>query len=524
MPEEPEQVLPEQRPAVGRVEGVRAEPPVGLQAEQRGRQHREGEEHQNGGEQDVPDEDRHPEHRHPGCAEADDRGDEVDRAEDGAEAGEGQAHDPQVRADAGAVLGAVERRVGEPAEVGRAVRGEEAEDGDQRAEQVEPVGERVQPGEGDVGGAELQRHDPVGEPGEQRGREHQQHDRAVHGEELVELLVGEELQPGAGQLDPHQHRHQPADQEEREGGGEVEGADPFVVGGGQPADQGPAAPAAGGGAAPFQPRGARTAWGLLHEVLRQKRHVPRLPGPGQGSDQQYRSARRGGRGRAGRVTRTGAVGLPGGGRGRTVEVRTSLRTPVRGACRAPASGPGGIHEQQHVVHASRPAPALALGHGPTAADVARRVPRLGARLRGVRGCPDADQRHHGGPAGHHGGPRRRGLPDHRPLRLPVRPHRLGLDPHRRRRAGGAGRRVPPHGRHLGPLRRYRAHRGERRRELPGDAVLPGLVHRGDRAGRLHHLGVVHPQARRRRALIPPTLVVRTPPGSGPPRVTPVPAG
>ena len=34
--------------------------------------------------------------------------------------------------------------------------------------------------------ADLQRHDRVGEAGEQRSREQQQHDRAVHGEELVE--------------------------------------------------------------------------------------------------------------------------------------------------------------------------------------------------------------------------------------------------------------------------------------------------------------------------------------------------
>ena len=36
----------------------------------------------------------------PGRAQADHRGDHVDAAEDGAQAGHGQAHDPQVRADA----------------------------------------------------------------------------------------------------------------------------------------------------------------------------------------------------------------------------------------------------------------------------------------------------------------------------------------------------------------------------------------------------------------------------------------
>ena len=44
--EEPEQVLPQDRAAVGRVEDVRAEVAVGGQPEQRGGQHREREQHQ----------------------------------------------------------------------------------------------------------------------------------------------------------------------------------------------------------------------------------------------------------------------------------------------------------------------------------------------------------------------------------------------------------------------------------------------------------------------------------------------
>ena len=39
----------------------------------------------------------------PGRAHADDRGDEVDRAEEGADTGHVEAHDPQVTADAGRV-------------------------------------------------------------------------------------------------------------------------------------------------------------------------------------------------------------------------------------------------------------------------------------------------------------------------------------------------------------------------------------------------------------------------------------
>ena len=98
--EEPEQVLPQDRAAVGGVEDVGAELPVGLEREQRAGEDRERDQHEQAGDQGVPDEDRHPEHRHAGRAHADDRGDEVDRTEDGAETGHPQAHDPQVAADA----------------------------------------------------------------------------------------------------------------------------------------------------------------------------------------------------------------------------------------------------------------------------------------------------------------------------------------------------------------------------------------------------------------------------------------
>jgi hypothetical protein len=85
MAEEPEQVLPQHRAAGGRVEDVRAQHPVGHHGEQGGGQQWEHDDHHEGGDQDVPGEDRHPEHGHPGCAQRQNRGDHVDRAEDGAE-------------------------------------------------------------------------------------------------------------------------------------------------------------------------------------------------------------------------------------------------------------------------------------------------------------------------------------------------------------------------------------------------------------------------------------------------------
>jgi len=83
----------------------------------------------------------------------------------------------------------------------------------------------VQPGEGDVGCADLQRHDVVGEAEHDRGRVEQQHDRAVHGEQLVVLLVAQELQARPGELGADQQRQGAAHHEEREGGDQVEDRD-----------------------------------------------------------------------------------------------------------------------------------------------------------------------------------------------------------------------------------------------------------------------------------------------------------
>ena len=168
----------------------------------------------------------------PGRTHADHRRDHVDAAEDGAETADGQTHDPQVTACAGRVDRVGQRRVGGPAEVGGTTRGDEAGDRDRGAEQEQPERERVEPRERDVRGADLQRQHQVGEPEHDRGGVEQQHHRAVHGEQLVELLVGQELQPGHRELGAHEQRHQPADEEEDEAGDAVHDADQLVIGGG----------------------------------------------------------------------------------------------------------------------------------------------------------------------------------------------------------------------------------------------------------------------------------------------------
>ena len=174
----------------------------------------------------------------PGARMRDDRGDEVDGAEDGAETGERRGRSTQrLPPTPGVNVVLRQRRVGEPAERRGTLRGEEAGDGDRGAEEEEPERERVQSRERDVGRTDLQRHDDVREAGEQRRREHQQHDRAVHREELVVLLFGlQDLHAGLEQLGADEQRHHAAEAEEDERRDQVQVPDRLVVGGGDPVD------------------------------------------------------------------------------------------------------------------------------------------------------------------------------------------------------------------------------------------------------------------------------------------------
>jgi hypothetical protein len=96
--EEPEEVLPQDGASVGRVEHLGVEDPVEAEPEQGGGEDGEGHDHEDRGDQRVPGEDRHAPHRHAGGAHGDDGGDEVHRAEDGAEARHAEPEDPQVSA------------------------------------------------------------------------------------------------------------------------------------------------------------------------------------------------------------------------------------------------------------------------------------------------------------------------------------------------------------------------------------------------------------------------------------------
>jgi hypothetical protein len=150
---------------------------------------------------------------------------------------ERQAEDPEVTTDAGTERGVRQRCVGEPAEGGSTLGRDEAGDGDGGAEEEEPEGQRIQAREGNVGSTNLQRHDDVGEAGEERRCEHQEHHGAVHREHLVVLLFGlQDLHAGFEQFGADQQRHDAAEAEEHEGRNQVHVPDGLVVRRGDPVD------------------------------------------------------------------------------------------------------------------------------------------------------------------------------------------------------------------------------------------------------------------------------------------------
>ena len=95
--EEPEQMLVEHDVAAARrVEEGGSEIAVGEQHGDRAREHRQRQQQQEGGDQDRPDEQRHLVQGHARRAHVEDGGDEVDRAEDRAGAGEVEREDRHV--------------------------------------------------------------------------------------------------------------------------------------------------------------------------------------------------------------------------------------------------------------------------------------------------------------------------------------------------------------------------------------------------------------------------------------------
>ncbi len=222
---------------MARVEERAAEVAIDEQHRQGGGQRREGEQDQQRRHEDVPGEDRHPEHVHPGRSAVVDRGDEVDRPDDAGDSDQHEPDDPQVQPDPWLVGRAAERDIARPACRCRPTLRQEPAENDQGTEQEQPERQRIEPRKRHLGRPDLEWHDRVRKADRHRRAEEQQHDRPVHREQLVEALLADQLEAGRCEFGPHLHRQQPAHEEHREGRRDVEEPDPLVVGRRQPASQ-----------------------------------------------------------------------------------------------------------------------------------------------------------------------------------------------------------------------------------------------------------------------------------------------
>ena len=235
VPEEPEQVLPQERvAATGGVEERGAVVPVGEQHRHRGRDRGQGHHQQVAEDQDRPHEQRHPAPAHARGTHVVDGRDEVDPAHQRGDAGEVDQEDPGVHAAARGVEVVRQRRVHGPA--GRRRLEEEAAVEGHPAEEGQPVGERVQLGEGHVPRADHQRHQVVAEPRDERDDEQEDHRRPVHRHQAVVDLGRHQGALRLGQLEAHDQGLHAAHEQEDDRGGDVEDPDLLVVRRGQPGE------------------------------------------------------------------------------------------------------------------------------------------------------------------------------------------------------------------------------------------------------------------------------------------------
>ncbi len=109
---------------------------------------------------------------------------------------------------------------------------------EQEAAEVQPVGEVVEAGERHVGRADHQRDQVVAQTGEgERTEEDEQHDRAVHREQLVVDVLGHEVVVRHDELGADALGQQPGEQEPDKRRDQVVEADLLVVGAGDVFDE-----------------------------------------------------------------------------------------------------------------------------------------------------------------------------------------------------------------------------------------------------------------------------------------------
>src|SRR5262249_58050446 len=188
---EPEQVLEQKRMAAAvRREERRAEVAVGQQHGDGAGQHRQRQEQQEHRHQDRPDEQRHLVHGHAGRANIEDRGDEIDGAENGRGASEVDRQNHEIHRRTGMAVGR-QRRVDRPAgagAIGARLALDEHRDQQQRERRrQQPERNIVHARERHVRRADHQRHHPVAEAADHRRHDHEEdHDQSVRGDKDVE--------------------------------------------------------------------------------------------------------------------------------------------------------------------------------------------------------------------------------------------------------------------------------------------------------------------------------------------------
>ncbi len=178
-----------------------------------------------GGDEHGPDEDGEAPPGHPRGAHVDDGDNEVQAAKDG---GEPEGDDREVEQDLGAVGGGGERRVGGPAGLDAADKRRRHEgQGDGRDE---PEGERVEPREGHVIGADEERDGVVPGAADDGRDSDGDHQDAVEAHGAVVLAGADELHPALCQLQAHPKGDEAREEEHADERHQVLDADDFVVG------------------------------------------------------------------------------------------------------------------------------------------------------------------------------------------------------------------------------------------------------------------------------------------------------
>ena len=175
------------------------------------------------------------EQRHAAAAHGERRGENIDGRAQRAEA----AHDERQRPVIGVVAGREcfggERRVGQPAHVGRvahAVKTETAEEAvveQQAAKGGEPEAERVQARKGHIARADHQRNQVIAHPEQNRHAHQEHHGGAVHGEQFVVDFRREKVIVRDSKLNADGHRLGSGHQQEKERVHNVQDAKLLVI-------------------------------------------------------------------------------------------------------------------------------------------------------------------------------------------------------------------------------------------------------------------------------------------------------